>query len=248
MAGGHRGQLGLRRRRGCNPLISYGERRKRFTSGLDETTVSVLFATLGFTAKLALAPLRNHAGIDTVHLFHGTPEKPEGRQALNDARATTKTLGVRLVEHKIKGAFDYEAILEAFANAYAKAIPEKVYVNASGGTRVMTMASTIFAFTNDLPLLYYDEYETLGGKEIPLRAFRELRTLGSSQRAILDRLRKSPADMGALAEDVGLAPSTLSVHVQRLANAGIVTVARQGKRRVVTAASAIISVDGGTTA
>lgn len=204
--------------------------------------VAVLFATLGFTARLALAPLRDYPDVDTVHLFHGTPEKAESKKALKDARATTETLGIKLVEHRIRGAFDYEAILTALARAYGSIGNETVYLNASGGTRVMTMATTIFAFTNDVPLLYYDEYETTEGKQIPLRAFRELRTLGDSQRAILDRLRKSPADMGALAKDVGLAPSTLSAHVQRLTESGIVTVHREGKRRVVTVTPEILSI------
>ncbi len=205
----------------------------------------VLFATLGFTAKLALAPLRGHPDIQEVHVFHGTPEKPESKKALKDVRATTETLGMKLVEHRIKGAFDYEAILEAFSHAHARVGDAPVWMNASGGTRVMTMASTIFAFSNELPMLYYDEYETQSGKEIPLRAFRALRDLGESQRAILQRLRKSPADMSALAKDVGLAPSTLSVHVQRLAESGIVSVSRNGKRRVVTATPAILAFDSG---
>lgn len=207
--------------------------------------MAVLFATLGFTAKLALAPLRDHPEIDTVHLFHGTPEKPESKIAVKDVKATLKTLGIKLVEHRIKGAFDYEAILQSLANAHASVKNGPVLLNASGGTRVMTMATTIFAFTNDIPLLYYDEYETTSGKEIPLAAFRQLRDLGDSQRAILDRLRKGSADMGALSHDLGLAPSTLSVHVQRLTQAGIVSITKAGKRRVVTAVPAVLMLAPG---
>lgn len=204
--------------------------------------MAVLFATLGFTAKLALAPLRDRPDIKTVHLFHGTPLKPEGREAMKDARATTKTLGVELVEHKVKGAFDYEAILAELAAAYGQVTGEEILLNASGGTRVMVMAATIFAFTNDVPLLYYDEYETTEGKQIPLRAFKDLRQLGESQLAILRHLKEGPSDMGTLAKEVGLAASTLSVHIQRLVASGIVTVEREGKRRIVTAVPAVMTL------
>jgi CRISPR locus-related DNA-binding protein len=193
----------------------------------------VLFAPLGFTAKLALAPLRDHPDIDTVHIFYGGPMKAEAKEALKACRSTTDTLGVSLVEHKVKDVFDYANILEALTTAYA-ATTEDVIVNASGGTRPMIMAATIFAFTHDVPLVYYDEYETTQGKLIPLRAYRALPGLGVSQQAILHRLEKGSADMGTLAHDIGLAPSTLSVHIQRLTESGLVTVEKHGKHRIVS--------------
>ncbi len=205
--------------------------------------MAVLFATLGFTAKLALAPLRDHPEVDAIHLFYGTPEKPESKAAFKAAKATAETLGIKFVGHKIKGAFDYEAILEAFTKA-KDSVKGEILMNASGGTRVMTMASTIFAFTHDLPMLYYDEYETTEGKEIPLKAFRSLKELGKSQLAILDKLRRRPKDMGALAKEVGLAPSTLSVHVHKMEMAGIVSIDKDGRRRVVPANPSVMSVGG----
>lgn len=204
--------------------------------------MTVLLTTLGFTAKLAMAPLRDHPDIDEVHLFYGSPLKAKGTQAVKDARATTSTLGVKLVEHKVKGAFDYTATLEALASTYAKVSSKPVILNGSAGTRPMIMATTIFAFTNDVPLLYYDEYETQKGKEIPLRAFRDLRQLGESQLAILRRVQSKATDMGTLAADVGLAPSTLSVHVQHLVESGIVRIERQGKRRIVTAVDEVMAL------
>lgn len=200
--------------------------------------MAVLFATLGFTAKLALAPLRDHPEIDAIHLFYGTPEKPESKAAFKAAKATAETLGIKFVGHEIKGAFDYEAILEAFSKAKAS-VKGEILMNASGGTRVMTMASTIFAFTHDLPMLYYDEYETTEGKEIPLRAFRALKDLGPSQRSILYRLLQGPANMGELATAVELAPSTLSVHVHAMAKSGILVLSKEGKTRIAELAQPV---------
>lgn len=205
--------------------------------------MTVLFATLGFTPKLALAPLRDHRDIRRVHLFCGTPLKDEGAAALKACKATAETLQVPLTVHKVKGAFDYDALLEAFAKAYGSINGEPVLMNASGGTRVMTMAATIFAFANDVPMVYYDEYETTKGKLIPLRAFRALRTLGESQLALLTYLRDhGSADMSTLADHLDLAPSTLSAHVHRLHDDGLVTVERQGKRRVVTVVPEILKM------
>lgn len=203
--------------------------------------MAVLFATLGFTAKLALAPLRDHPEIDAIHLFYGTPEKPESKAAFKAAKATAETLGIKLVGHKIKGAFDYEAILEAFTKARSS-VKDEILMNASGGTRVMTMASTIFAFTHDLPMLYYDEYETREGKEIPLKAFRALGGMGESQRGIIALLRKQPRRMGDLADALGIAPSTLSAHIKHLTAAGVVRVDRQGKERIVSGNPAVLAV------
>jgi CRISPR locus-related DNA-binding protein len=205
--------------------------------------LTVLFSTLGFTPKLAMAPLRDHQDIKSVHLFCGTPLKDEGTAALKACKATANTLQVPMTVHRVKGAFDYDALLEAFAKARATLKGEPILVNASGGTRVMTMAATIFAFTNDVPLVYYDEYETTKGKLIPLRAFRSLRSLGESQMALLTYLRDhGSADMSTLSEHLALAPSTLSAHVSRLTTDGLVTVERKGKRRVVSVVPEVMKI------
>lgn len=103
--------------------------------------MTILFATLGFTPKLALAPLRDTPDIDAVHLFCGTPLKDEGAVA---CKATAETMQVPLTVHKVKGAFDYDALLEAFAKAHATLNGLPVLMNASGGTRVMTIAAERF--------------------------------------------------------------------------------------------------------
>lgn len=202
----------------------------------------VLLAPLGFTPKLALAPLRDH-DVEEVHLLYGLPLK-EGKEAVEKARATVETLGIRLREHGIRDVFDYEAILEAFEAAYAEAGDREVLVNGSGGTRPMIMATTIFAYAHDLPLVYYDDYNTKGGKLIPLKAFSKVSRLGESQNAILERLGKGEADMGTLSEEVGLAASTLTGHIQRMEASGLVSVRREGKRRIVAATPEILRMRG----
>jgi len=110
-------------------------------------------------------------------------------------------------------------------------------------------AATIFCFTNGVPMVYYDEYETTKGKLIPLRAFRSLRTLGESQRAVLVYLRDhGSADMSTLSEKMRLAPSTLSAHVGHLKEEGLVTVERVGKRRIVSVVSEVMKVGLGVPA
>jgi hypothetical protein len=49
--------------------------------------------------------------------------------------------------------------------------------------------------------------------------------------------------MGTLASDIGIAPSTLSVHVQRLAADGLVQISVDGKRRIIAATPELRHVD-----
>ena len=211
--------------------------------------MATLFATLGHTPNLVLAPLRGNGTLASLHVFYGTPQEPEGKRAIAAVRGACAGLGVNLAEHPVKNAFGYTNFLSAFSQARAS-VPrgEQVSFNASGGTRVMIMAATIFCFTRDIPLLYYDEYQTKEGTIIPLRAFRNLDRLGEMPLAILRRLQgKGPADMSTLAHDVGLSPSTVTGHIQTLTEAGAVQVGRQGKRRVVTLVPDLASIELGST-
>jgi DNA-binding transcriptional ArsR family regulator len=208
--------------------------------------MAALLATLGHTPKLVVAPLRDHPEIRTLHVYFGVPQQADGVSALQAVRTTCETMGVRIVEHAVKNAFDYTNFLQALSATARKLPNEDLLLNASGGTRVMVMAATIFAFTNDVPLLYYDEYDTQHGVVIPLKAFRNLDRLGETPRAILRRLqKKGPADMSTLAFELEIAASTISVHVQNLQEAGTVLVDREGKRRVVTLVPDLEKVDFG---
>lgn len=205
------------------------------------------FATLGHTAKLVLVPLRRAPAIKTLHVFYGTPQQDDGKAALATVRSTCEGLGVKLVEHPIFDAFDYGNFVHAFSRALI-ALPKRgrVIFNGSGGTRVMTMAATIFCFTHDVELHYYDEYDTPNGKVIPLQAFRNLDRLGTTSRTILRILQKQgPSDMTSLASDMGLAASTVTGHVQTLQEYGTVRVGKSGKRRVVSILPDLAQIDLG---
>ena len=196
--------------------------------------VAVLFATLGFTPQPVLAPLlRRPNDFSDLHVFFGPPGNPDSERALAEVRARCADLGVRLVEHPVADAFDYLGFLRSFEQAL-QAAGGPVRFNASGGTRVMVMAATIFCFTRDLEMLYFDELGTRDGKVIPLKAFRNLDRLNVSQRAILTRLGEGEADMTTLAERLGLANSTLTSHIHGLAKTGAVVVSRRGRARVVS--------------
>lgn len=212
------------------------------TAAILRNRMVVLFSTLGFTPKLAIAPLRHHPEIHEMHVFFGPPTKKETQETLQELRVMAKAFDVRVVEHSLPDAFEYGDVLRAMTDAAADV--DEVVVNASGGPRPMIMAATIFCFTRDIPLVYYDEYDTQHGKEIHLKAFRNLDRFGSSQRRILQRLQQSgEADMGTLATEMGLAPSTLSQHVRELVDAHAVAVRREGKRRVVSLEPGLAHID-----
>lgn len=193
-----------------------------------------LLATLGFTPKLVVAPLRDHPEVTDLHVFYGPASKREVQEALQEVRIMAQVFDVVVHEHDLPDAFDYVDALRALDDTW-RSLPEgtEALVNGSGGPRPMTMAATIFGFTRDVPLLYYDEYHR-EGRAIPLRAYRELGSLGASQKRILQRLQQGEADMSTLATDLGLAPSTLSQHVKELEGTNAVRVVREGKRRVVS--------------
>lgn len=205
--------------------------------------MTTLFATLGFTPHLALAPLRHRSDVDVVHLFYGSPLPDEAKKAVPAARATIETLGLKLVEHRIKGAFDYNEIVAAISHAIGQ-VDGDVIINASGGTRPMIMAATIAAWIHDVPLVYYDDYETQEGTVVPLRAFLGLQGLGDTKRRILEDLQRGgETDMGSLADRLGIAASTLTAHVQELERTGTVATRRDGKRRLADIAPEIAKVD-----
>jgi len=206
----------------------------------------VLFATLGFTPRLVMAPLRHHPEIRAVHVFYGPPGQKQAETALAKLKAACEALDVQLTAHGVKDAFDYVGFLHAMEKAHTK-LPRgaEVLFNGSGGPRPMTMAATIFCFTRELPLLYYDEYNSQQGRLIPLKAYRSLQDMGDSQRRILHRLQQGEADMGTLSQELGLAPSTLTKHVTRLEENDVVTVARDGKRRVVTLQPDLVAMELG---
>lgn len=205
----------------------------------------VLFATLGFTPQLVLAPLRGTNSYTKVHVFYGN-DHADSIKAFKDVKAACSALGVKLIAHPVKDAFDYTAFLQAFTKTAQGIDEDDIVMNASGGTRVSNMAATIFCFVRDIPLLYFDEYNSTEGRLIPLKAFRSLDRLGDSSRAILRLLQENgPADMGTLASELELAPSTLTEHVQSLADSGTVLVTREGKRRVVTLVADLAKLDLG---
>jgi hypothetical protein len=209
----------------------------------------VLFATLGYTPRLVMAPLRHHPEIRAVHVFYGPPGQKKAEVALAKLRTACEALDVQLWAHGVKDAFDYLGFLHAMEQAHGKLPTDtEVLFNGSGGPRPMTMAATIFCFTRNVPLLYYDEYNSQGGRVIPLKAYRSLQDMGDSQRRILQRLQRGEADMGTLSQDLGLAPSTLTKHVTRLEENDVVSVAREGKRRIVTLQPDLVGLDMGAVA
>lgn len=198
--------------------------------------VTVLFATMGFTPSLVVAPLRQFPDIRELHLFFGPSKDRRHSDALDAIRGVTETFQVKVIEHKVNDAFDFDEDLRALVRALDQ-VPDgrPVIVNASSGPRPLIMAATIFCSTHDLPLHYYDEYDTTEGKVIPLKAYHSLRGLGGSKRALLQKLqKKGPADVSSLSGSLKLAVSTVSAHVHELAEMGLVTVSRDGKRQVVT--------------
>lgn len=204
----------------------------------------VLFATLGFTPQPVLAPLRVSSEFKELVVFFGPPGRPEILQSLNVVRTTCKGLGITLREYPVRDAFDYSEFLGVFTDALQRFEDRKVAFNASGGTRIMVMAATIFCFTNDLPLLYFDEDNHTQGKVVPLRALRSLRRLGETPRAILAHLQRwGPKDMSGLARELGLAISTVTEHVKVLEQSGTVVIQRDGKRRIVQLIPDLQNVD-----
>lgn len=203
--------------------------------GANEEPMVVWFATLGHTPEHVLGPLRKERDVRSFHVFFGSPQLDEGKAALRAIRDFCSSKRIELVEHSVPGAFDYANFLRSFSEAWAAVSRKsKVLFNASGGTRVMQMAATIFCFTHEIELHYYDEYESQEGRVIPLRAFRSLDRVGPTPRAILEHLQnQGPCDMTSLAARLDLAPSTITQHVQGLENSGTVVVERSGKRRIV---------------
>ncbi|MEK6975629.1 MAG: ArsR family transcriptional regulator [Candidatus Thermoplasmatota archaeon] len=197
--------------------------------------MTVLFATMGYTAPLVVAPLRQYPGIREMHLFYGVSKDQKHPETLRAVRGVSETFQVKLHEHKLRNGFDFEEALRSYVKTL-NTVPDaaKVIFNASSGPRPMIMAATIFCSTHDIPLHYYDEYDTSEGKVIPIKAYRGLRGLGETKKQLLQRLqRDGPLDISTLAGGLELAMSTVSAHVNELLGLGLVHTSREGKRQLV---------------
>ena len=212
---------------------------------LFRTVLTVLFATMGYTASLVVAPLRQYPEIREMHVFFGPSKDPRHSQTLRTVQEVGETFGVKLHKHATKDGFDFDQALRAYVQTLDKVREgDLVLFNASGGPRPMIMAATIFCNTHDIPLLYYDEYDTKEGKQVPLKAYRSLRGLGDTKRALLQRLKdKGPTDVSGLASGLNLAMSTVSAHVRELLGKGLVSTERDGKRQVVALTPGIAVMD-----
>jgi CRISPR locus-related DNA-binding protein len=207
--------------------------------------LTVLFATMGYTASLVVAPLRQFPDIREMHVFYGVSKDQRHPETLRAVRGVSESFKVKLKEHKLRNGFDFEESLRSYVKTL-NAVPEasKVMFNASSGPRPMIMAATIFCSTHDIPLHYYDEYDTAEGKVVPLKAFRSLRGLGDTKRALLKILQsEGPSDVSTLAAGLKLAMSTVSAHVHELAGFGLVQTARDGKRQLVTLEPGVSSLN-----
>ena len=213
----------------------YAEVKSKWLPPL-RTVLTVLLATMGYTASLVVAPLRQYPDIREMHVFFSSSKDPRHLETLRAVRGVSESFKVKLHEHKLRNGFDFEEALRAYVvtlNAVPEAKP--VVFNASSGPRPMIMAATIFCSTHDIPLHYYDEYDTSEGKVVPLKAFRSLRGLGATKLKVLRKLQKAgPCDVSTLASSLDLAMSTVSAHVHELATSGLVQTVREGKRQLVT--------------
>lgn len=200
---------------------------------------------MGYTPSLVVAPLRQYPDIRELHVFFSSSKDPKHAETLRAVRGVSESFKVKLYEHKLRNGFDFEEALKSYVHTL-NLIPDSkpVLFNASSGPRPMIMAATIFCSTHDIPLHYYDEYDTNEGKVVPLKAFRSLRGLGETKRELLQQLQKTgPADVSTLATHLKLAMSTVSAHVHELAEKGLVQTNREGKRQLVTLEPGVAVLD-----
>lgn len=200
---------------------------------------------MGYTPALVAAPLRQYPEIREMHVFFGPSKDKRQSETLRTVQEVSETFGVKLRQHAIKDGFDFEEALRAYVKTLDRVSEaHQVVFNASSGPRPMIMAATIFCSTHDIPLLYYDEYDTKEGKQIPIRAFRSLRGLGETKKALLQQLKEDgPTDVSGLAHGLKLAMSTVSAHVRELLGMGLVSTERDGKRQVVALTPGIAALD-----
>ena len=196
---------------------------------------------MGYTPALVVAPLRQRRSITDMHVFYGPPQDPKREGPLEAVRKVAESFDVKLHVHAVEDGFDYDQAMRSFVAARDQ-VPKgrRILFNASSGPRPMIMAAALFCHTHGLPLVYYDEYDTKEGRAIPLQAYRGLSGISRTKRSLLRRLQaQGPTDVGTLARKMGLANSTVSEHVKELHAEGILTVDKEGRRRVVRLTPAI---------
>lgn len=199
----------------------------------------VVFATLGFTPGLVLAPLHEHPAKRLV-VFYGATAKPDDRRQRNaclaKVRRHCRRHRIELDEIELDDGFDFEEANLAFAEAYGEHGPE-VIMNASSGPRPMIMAAAVFCMLHRVPLVYHDEYEAATGRRVPVEIVSNLLRQPRTKKSILLNLRGEDkgVSVGALAARLNVSHPTMVQHLKELRIDGLIESQAVGKSTLVRA-------------
>ena len=198
--------------------------------------MTVLFGTLGFRSEALLPAIKSATDVEKIVFYHDHHES--SLKAKSDVCSYCEQIGIKAVPIAVDDAFDFLLVAKRMkqdVRRYRKDGEEIVCFNIAGGTKLMSSAALLVSILEGIPATYVHD-KTLQPFHLPLLRIKYSETLTTKQRAILRYIldhRDVEFSEKELAGAVGVEKATISHHVSRLVEKGIVTlVPKKGDRRM----------------
>jgi len=183
--------------------------------------VTVVLATVGFTANKVHPVVRSAEAKEELVLFHDKDAEGRSKQAAREAAAYARNLGMEVQLYALD-AFDLVACCQRIRGEIRKRADKDVVVSIAGGTRVLGSAALLASILEGVRVVHVNE-DTGEPQPLPLLKLRADEVLNGKQRAVLRWVHDHPGCMQRdLGEALKLTKGTVSHHIRKLKEQGLV--------------------------
>lgn len=210
-----------------------------------EHTILDIYGTLGFTPKKFLPTLRSRHDVERAVVFHD--DHADSQAAAKEVTAYCKSVGIAL-ECVQLDAFDMVECASAMQKKVRARGAENILFNVTGGTTVLNAAAVLTCILEGVPAVYLNQ-ESRSEIPLPLITARYDRLLSTPQRRVLAHINRTKGcTLGELVTGLGQSKPTMSHHVQKLVDYGLVSRRTDDKdariKRLQAIPSARLLLDG----
>lgn len=206
--------------------------------------VTVILATLGYTAEKVTGSIRTEPDVERVVAFVGSRENRATRAALEKLSRACASLDITLDECEIGSAYDFVASVIAYRAGLREHTGKQVLFNVSGGTGVMQSAAAFVCFTARIPMVYFNVEEQKYVR-LPIIPLVPADALSPQQMRVLRALVEQPGGLrpGDLAKKLRLSTSNVDYHLAKLVRLRMVEYRTPaGTRRSTVAATELARI------
>lgn len=199
--------------------------------------MTVLLATIGFTADSILPTVRNIGGVSRVVLFWFEDEEGDVLAAVKEASAALRGMKIPVARHRLRDGYDYAMCLDEMLSVAQSIERGSLAIDATGGTKVMAFAAFTCAWICGSPLLYNDERKPVADatKRIPVQGLAHGQDLAGTRASLVEVLNERDSSLPQLKARLRRSAPVIVHHINHLEGAGLVQRVRAAQdRREVT--------------